>query len=160
MSRTSNRSVHVVAATNPIYGAVNFLVLALPPGWRLVAGNIPPDVEKVVKHGRVQWVTIGISRSYAINRSRGSIVEITVKIREKVRKGVSLGDEYRVNGHSAFYALGEEKIGFIRRRKLDTIVVGFFCDTTNRYLEIKIRGHRLRGIAEEVLDYLRLSTCH
>ncbi len=160
MSRTSDKSTHVVAATNPIYGAVNFIVLALPPGWRLVASNLPPDIEKVVRHGRVQWVTVGVSRNYAVNRSRGSLVEITVKIREKAGKNVKLGGEYRVNGHNAFYTLGEEKIGFIHRKKLDTIVVGFYCDTTNRYLEIKIRGSRLRGIAEEVLDYLRLSTCH
>ncbi len=155
-------SVHVVAAANPLYGAVNFVVLTLPPGWRMVAGNLPPEIERIVTVDGVQWVASGSATSYAYNAKEGKMMEIKVRISRKPFKWRKGGAPERtvVGGHEASYTLTSETVGLLRKRRLEVLVVRFYCDHTNRHIEIKLRGPVQPSALREALQHLVGVTCH
>ena len=60
-------SSHVIAASNMIYGVANFIVLRLPPEWRISPSLIHPEVDVVNRVGDVLWVVTGSSINYMVN---------------------------------------------------------------------------------------------
>lgn len=154
-------SIHVIAASNPLYGAVNFIVLYMPPYWKALAGNVPPEIDEVKKFGKIQWVTSGSSTSVVYNNSSKAWLEVKIEARKKpilLKKNVEL--KAQVGGHDAKYSFGVEKVGLIKRREYDTLDVEFYCDVTSRYVRIKFRGPNARRVFSEILEYIGESICH
>ncbi len=155
-------SVHVMAAANPLYGAVNFVVLKLPPGWRMAAGNIPPEIDRVITVDGVQWVAAGSTKGYLYNRREGAVLEVNVRVSTKPfkwRKGVS-PEKTRVGGHEASYIVATETVGLFRKRRLETLVVRFYCDRTGRHIEIKLRGPVAARLLLDALEHMGDTVCH
>ena len=155
------RSVHVLAASNPLYGAVNFIVLTLPPEWRVSAGHIPPEIDEVRIVDRVLWVITGSTTNYAYNLRSKRALEIKVTTSKKPRK---IKNPHvlrtKIYGHEAYYCFGEEKVGLIKRKTVDTLSIFFYCEHTGRHVEIKFRGLNVRDLLHEILEYVGSSRCH
>ncbi len=155
-------SVHVMAAANPLYGAVNFVVLTLPPGWRMAAGSLPPEIERVVTVDGVQWVASGSATGYVYNRKEGKALEVRVRISRKPFKwGKSRNtSKTLVGGHEADYTITSETVGLFRKRTLQVLLVRFYCDRTGRHIEIRLRGAVKPALLLEALQHLGDTGCH
>lgn len=154
-------SVHAIAAVNPVYGVVNFIVLNLPPGWTLKTSPLPPLVDEVARRGVVKWVVSGSIIGLAVDREKGRALEVEVRVSKKPRRlGFEPHGKTIVNSHEAFYVFGVEKRGLLRRKTLNTLHVYFYCNETSRFVEISFKSSATREVFEEVLRYLEGSQCH
>lgn len=155
-------SVHVMAAANPLYGAVNFVVLKLPPGWRMAAGSIPPEIDRVTTVDGVQWVAAGSAKGYLYNRKKSAVLEVNVRISTKPFKWKKsrFPEKTSVGGHEASYLVTSETVGLIRKRRLESLVIRFYCDRTGRHIEIKLRGPVATRLLLEALEHMGDTVCH
>jgi len=151
------RSFGAIAATNPIIGVVNFIVLNLPLGWGLAALDYPPTVDRILKIKNIRWVAEGEAKSKVVAPRAVAYIYITVREGRKVK---ALENPFTVNGHEAFYSFGKVKRGLIKKRLFDNIKISFYCDVTNRTINIDMTGINLLEFKGELIDALRTSICH
>lgn len=156
MSDNHNRSA--IAAVNPFFGVVNFLVLALPLGWRIYAEKLPPSIDGIKRIGDVKWVTEGRSVSIISGPGLDGVIDINIFRGRRLNR--SRGKMFRVNGHEAYYSLGEKLKGLFRKYRVEWLEVIFYCDRTNRTVKINIICRDIKSYVGELIGELEYSICH
>lgn len=155
---------HVVAASNFLIGATNFLILALPQGWRIGDGIAPPEVDATHMDGGTLWVVDGRTHHVLFEPAAKRQVELIVRVqpgaarRERVSTGWETGD-IKVSGHPATYRIGEVRRGVLKRQRLAALGIAFHCNLSERSLCIEFFGPS----SEDLREFLRLApaiTCH
>jgi hypothetical protein len=157
MTLDSEYSYGTIAAVNTLFGVINFIVLALPSDWRLLADQIPPDVDKIFRKENIKWASEGKASSIA--RCPVAPVEIVVRVVEGDKvKGSN--HNFTINGHAANYRLRRVKKGILRRKVFEEIEISFYCAETNRTIWISLASMALHDRVDNVLKALSKSSCH
>ncbi len=150
-------SFGAIAAVNALFGVINFIVLSLPEGWKLVADKIPPDVDRIFRVGDVKWALEGQARSIVVFPEGAAEINVVVVEGRKVKP---FGEETLVNGHNGYYRLIRVKRGLLRKRVYDAIEISFYCEETNRTIRISIVSASLTKHLERILRAVSKSLCH
>ena len=151
------KSFGAIAATNPIIGVVNFIVLNLPLGWGLAALDYPPTVDRIRRVKNVRWVAEGEARSRIVAPDAAAYIHVDVREGKKVQ---SWDNQFLINGHKAFYRVGTVTRGLFRKKTFDSIEISFYCNVTNRTINLRLLGINLLKYVDDLLDALSTSTCH
>ncbi len=147
-----------IAAVNPLFGVVNFIVLSLPYGWKVRGEKYPPAVDKVVRIKNVKWVSAGKIISLYYSPMVAGTIDIDVYEGDKMGKWN--GSDIIINGHRGCVKGYKVKKGIIKKRWVEVIEVGFYCDRTNRSIRIRMYGLSLLEHLDEILKSIPSSMCH
>ena len=152
-----DRRYGAIAAANVFFGVVNFLIVSLPPGWRLVASNIPPEVDRMVAVGGVRWAVEGRARNGVVAEKYGARLDVEVRGGNRLREWERT---ITVNGHRGFYRVRRELRGLFRRREVEVLEINFYCDATNRTVRVRFEGPDLSRHIGKLVEYFKHSVCH
>lgn len=159
MKTYKDRTLATVAASNFLFGVVNFIILSLPEGSRLISGNIPPEINRIVKIGKVRWVSEGHTTNYIVHKNVAFEVKVIVSEGSHLNK---FENSIIINGHHAYYRCILTKTGIIRRRQLNRLEINFYCNKTKRTLKLQLSS--TYSICERDIDaflaLLKDSICH
>lgn len=147
-----------IAAVNPLFGVVNFIVLSLPYGWKVRGEKLPPSVDRITKFGNVRWVSSGKIISIYYSREDAGIINIEVFEGDKSNKWS--GDIILINGHKGVIRGYRVKKGFIRKKWVEVVDVSFYCEETNRSIRIRMYGSSLIDKLPFIQESLSNSVCH
>jgi len=84
----------------------------------------------------------------------------TLKGKDPLKRLTSQFLYINVYGHEGIYEIYEGKKGFLRRKSVDVLRICFYCDKTNRSLELKFRGYDVKEHFPGILSYIGGSKCH
>jgi len=147
-----------IAAVNPLFGVVNFIVLSLPYGWKVRGEKLPPSVDRIVKISNVKWVSTGkIISLYYSPKNAGTI---NIEVFEGDRSGKWSGEDILINGHKGIIRGYRVKKGIIKKKWVEVVDVSFYCDVTNRSIRIRMYGLSLIDKLESIRRSLEGSICH
>ena len=155
----------VIAAHSFFMGSVNFLVISYPNRWQIHSGDFPPEIERYTVKNEYAWVTKGMVKHYFTSND-GKFVGLEVNIKRKKSKNkfkvVEKYDEGEiyVNGHKASYFVGKIERGLILREDLESLVISYYCDMTDRYIAILFYSKDIRDVYREFLYALSDTICH
>lgn len=156
MSSDEN-SFGAIAAANSLFGVINFIVLSLPNGWKLVADRIPPEVDKIFRRGDVKWALEGQARSIAVYPE--GVVEVNITIIEG-NKIKSSGMETIINGHRGYYGTRRIRRGLFKKREYEVVDISFYCEETNRTIRLSLVSNELEKYVDAILEAVSQSICH
>ncbi len=156
----------IVAAHSFFMGSVNFLVISYPSGWQIHAGDFPPEVDRYTVKMGYAWVTVGNVKHY-FSSEDGKFVGFEVRVDKKRKKNnkIRLLDIYdegnvNVNGHNAEYIVGKFERGRLFKEQFDALIIKYYCDLTERYIELYFYSKDIRSLYKEFLKAVVDSTCH
>lgn len=142
---------HLLAVRSLILGTCNLLVIGLPPGWRVLDGSFPPEVDRWHLRGDVSWAVAGRGTWRLVAPAGGgprAVVDAALHL-APARAGVPdpAADLWRVAasgaavmaGHPARWALGEVRRGILRRPR-SALAVALACPETGRTLRLLLEG--------------------
>ncbi|MCG0239256.1 MAG: hypothetical protein L6E13_08570 [Firmicutes bacterium] len=168
--------LHLVATRHFLLGTCNLVLLPLPPGWRLVDGPVPPEVDRWLRRDGVAWATAGRGSYRVLVPGEGGAGRPGQALSLEVRVGPVPGLEVRVGGrpplarvhaagsgllagHPGTWALGEVGRGFPRRFR-PALWVDLECPETERRLSLFAEGAE-PAVLERFLAALRAGPlCH
>ncbi|MFO7172545.1 MAG: hypothetical protein DIU70_006220 [Bacillota bacterium] len=83
--------LHLLAARQFLLGTCNLMLLPLPPGWRLVDGPAPPEVDRWLRRDGVAWAVAGRG-SYRVlvageAGQPGQALSLEVRVEGRPREG-------------------------------------------------------------------------
>lgn len=157
---------HVVAAENFLLGPTNFVVVALPEGWKLLRGTSPPEVDSNRLFGDVQWVTSGRSPHLLIQPERRTGAEMHILIHrgrrslEKLKASPGARPFPVQSGHEAFFLLHQVRRGLWWGSVENGVRLAVFCDRTDRTITLEIAGRIGEAEIDELLEALQGVECH
>lgn len=145
-------------------GSVNFIVISYPHGWKIHAGDFPPEIERYTIKNGYAWVTVGNVKHY-FSSDNGEVVGLEVNIARKKKDRFKFVEKYDegalyINGHKAKYVLGKLRRGLIFKELLDVLVISYYCDLTDRYIELIFYSREIKNLYKDFLDTIRDSECH
>jgi len=161
---TSSETRFVLAIHNTLLGVFNYLVLNLPPDWRIKPGDLPSEMYSSTKIGTVRWVREGVTVNYVYNDE--DALRVVVDVREKSKQSSSRGIKtfyerfIDINGHRGHITVGLVTRGLWKKNHLECIRFQFSCDTTNRSIDLTLEGHCRRESLKELEQAIPLSVCH
>ncbi|MEM3832483.1 MAG: hypothetical protein QW128_02650 [Thermoprotei archaeon] len=153
-----------IAAGNPLLGVSNFLVITLPDDYSIKAGEIPTEVNTSIILNNVKWVADGEAYHYIYNYNHG--YQLKIKVRHfqrklhKTQERVLESGEFMISSHKASYNLVNKSIGFIKKQQMQTLSIHFYCDHTNRAIELEIVGKDVLSEVKNFVNNLKESICH
>ena len=156
MSSDEN-SFGAIAAANSLFGVINFIVLSLPNGWKLVADRVPPEVDKIFRKGNVKWALEGQARSIVVYPGGAAEINIIIVEGNKVR---SSGMETIINGHKGYYGTRRIKRGLFKKREYEVVDISFYCEETNRTIRLSLVSRELERHVDSILEAVSRSICH
>ncbi|MFQ6058193.1 MAG: hypothetical protein ACE5MB_04835 [Anaerolineae bacterium] len=162
----ANTRKHLIAASNFLMGATNFLIVPLPKSWNVGRGFSPPEVDANTHWGEVSWVTSGRASQVLFNEDEGVALEFVVKVSRGKKdlkpkmSQVRAQGPVQLGGHEATYALGEMKRGFPRRKIAQVLQASFYCDKTKRTINLEFVGQCAEGDLEALLEAISWLECH
>lgn len=121
------------------------MVLKAPPTWRIIIMPMASDVFRHREVNGVKWVRDGEVMHFIKDGPDTYTLRVVAKPGRKRIAGTSIA----INGHSGAY----EYVDDGKRRVLK---LSFYCDVTDRTVEIKIEGVK----DTTPLYYLSQSQCH
>jgi hypothetical protein len=142
---STDYSWHAIAVGNRLLGIYNFVVLKAPPTWRIIIMPMASDVFRHREINGVKWVRDGEVMHFIKDGPDTYTLRVVAKPGRKRLAGASIV----INGHSGAY----EYVDDGKRRVLRLL---FYCDVTDRTVEIKIEGVK----DSSPLYYLSQSQCH
>lgn len=154
----------VLAIHNTLLGVFNYLVLNLPPKWRLKSGDIPSEMSSSTKIGEVRWVREGVSVNYVYQDENA--LRLVVNIREKMKpsklvlRGILYDKIVNVNGHQGRAVAGRVTRGLRRKKHLEYLRFEFYCHVTNRSIELSLEGRCAENSLIALGEAIQRSTCH
>ena len=156
----------VLAIHNTLLGVFNYLVLNLPPRWRLKSGDIPTEMSSSAKVGEVRWVREGVSVNYVYDDENA--LRLVVDVREKIKqdKSVSRGirilhDKFvNVNGHQGHVIVVRVTRGVWKKKHLEYLRFQFYCSVTKRSIELVLEGRCAENSLIALGEAIQRSTCH
>ena len=158
---------HKISAKNILFGLTNFLTLSLPAEWRITRSYLEPDVHSNVRRGELLWVEAGQTDQVVYHPSRKIAIDLTIMVKRGKRdqfetKGVAVHSEgsLMINGHEAFYILGEVGIGFLKKKLAKTLRLYFHCSELGRTIMISFTGTCQEADLLEIFGSLSGSKCH
>ncbi|MFN3805259.1 MAG: hypothetical protein ACK4SY_09400 [Pyrobaculum sp.] len=143
---STDYSWHAIAVGNRLLGLYNFLVLTLPPGWRVVVMPMASEVFSHREIGGVKWVRDGEVMHFIKDGDFFYTLKIAVRPGKKLKEG---GDLIKVNKHEGYYKTWEKE----GRYKVE---ISYYCPETDRTVKIRVEG--LRDLS--MLNYVKFSQCH
>jgi hypothetical protein len=161
---TSSETRFVLAIHNSLLGVFNYLVLSLPPEWRIKPGDLPSEVYSSTKTGTVRWVREGVTVNYIYHDE--DALRVVVDVREKSKESNSRGIKtlydrpIDMNGHRGHVTVGLVTRGLWKKNYLEFIRFQFSCDSTNRSIDLSLEGHCRRESLKELEQAIQLSVCH
>jgi hypothetical protein len=161
------RRKQIVAAKNLLFGTSYFLILSLPEGWGITRSYLEPDVHSTLGRGGMVWVEAGQTDQIAFNRQRRIALDFMVQIKRGKwdtldLKGmqVSAQGSGMAGGHSASFALGEVKQGFIKKKIHKALRLCFYCPELQHTLFLNFTGKCEESDLQEILASLPGLECH
>lgn len=156
-----------LAVNNPLIGVFNFIVLNLPPGWRVKAGDFPPEVYSSIKLNDIRWVREGSSINYMYH-DKGNALRLQINIKEKPsnlgiasKKVVPIENRpVYLNGHEARTVTGRISRGLLKKNLFEYMRMVLYCDVTKRSIDMTMEGHCSEASMRNLVDKLQLSKCH
>jgi hypothetical protein len=146
-----------IAAMNAILGVVNFIILSLPDGWKVISDYLPPSVDRVCRVGRIKWALEGRITSLIVSPFGGGYIDIIVVEGNRVRK---FDSEFSLNGHEGYYNVRNIKRGFFRRKRYRMVNISFYCKDTNRTLTMSLIIPFIFEDVEGLIEAVSSSVCH
>lgn len=147
-----------IAAVNPLFGVVNFIVLSLPYGWKVRGERLPPTIDKIIRRNNVKWVSSGRIVSIYYSSGFGGTIDIEVFDGDKrYRWG---GEEVNINGHVGLIRNYKVRRGVIKRHWVEVIDIVLYCDVTNRSIRIRMYGKALGEHLYSIMKSVTESICH
>ncbi len=142
-SETAGVRRHVLASSNLLLGASNFVVLALPERYSIGQTINPAEVGGTHQARGAAWVLDGRC-SHFIRDSGGPSLEIlVVSDRGERTPRWGRGDGLTatlVAEHEAHVGIDRIRVGFPRRRTMERLRAWWPCERTKRTLQIEIVG--------------------
>jgi len=164
---TVNHAEHKISANNILFGATNFLTLALPADWGVTRSYLQPDVHTNVKQGAIAWVQAGQTDQIVYHPMKKIALDLTIIVKRGQRdgfktKGIMVHSEglLMINGHEASYLLGEVKIGFLKKKVAKTLRLSFHCPELERTIMISFSGTCQEADLQEIFASLPGCKCH
>jgi hypothetical protein len=158
---------HTVSVGNIILGVYVFVVLRLPPEWKLLKGGIPSEFDYSKDLDGARWVTEGQAYHYLYNRSNNSKFELTIRCargRWKGRVPRSLDKQGEgtiyLSGHPCAYVWGDLRRGFLRKEAVTYLSLLFRCDRTERTVRFELKGQARPEDIRSLTAALGESQCH
>ncbi len=158
---------YTVSVGNIVLGVYVFMILRLPPEWKLVKGGIPSEFVYSKELEGARWVTEGQAYHYLINPSNGSKFEFTIKCvkgRWKGRPPRSLEKHgegtINLSGHLCDYVWGNLRGGLLRKEELTYLNLQFTCDRTERTVRFELKGQASQEDVRRLTEALGESKCH
>jgi ribosomal protein L9 len=153
-----------IAAGNPLLGISNFLVITLPDDWNIKVGELPTEVNNSVLIGNVKWVTDGYAYHYIYNNEHAYQLKIKVHKSQKesqaVQGKVLESGEVKIASHKAYYNLINKDVGFIKKQAIQILYIRFYCENTNRTIELEITGKDISDELKNLVVNVQESICH
>lgn len=155
-----------IAAGNPLLGVSNFLVITLPDDYNIKIGEFPTEVNSSIILNNVKWVIDGDAYHYIYNGDHGYQLKIKVRQSKKKRIHQVRGSrilekgEFMISSHKASYNLVSKSIGFIKKQEIQELNIHFYCDHTNRIIELEIVGKNITNELKNLINNLKDSICH
>lgn len=157
---TESRSV-TIAVGNIITGVYNYIVLSIPPDWRIVIIPMNSDVFSSTRQGEVKWVKEGEVEHGILTPMGEIMLRLKIwpgyrdhgRIRE-VRRAEKIYD-LAIAGHSAKAYIYRKRLGFRNNRVLG---IHLYCDVTDRTMLIEFIGGG--DWVDKVLKNIGESMCH
>ncbi|MGB9728779.1 MAG: hypothetical protein ACP5GU_05935 [Thermoprotei archaeon] len=153
-----------IAAGNPLLGVSNFLVVTLPDDYNIKIGEFPTEVNNSIILNNVKWVIDGDAYHYIYNNNHG--YQLKIKVRNSQRKIHQIQEkilengEFTISSHKASYSLVSRSIGFIKKQQIQVLNIHFYCDHTNRTIELEIMGKDILSELKNFISNLKESICH
>ena len=156
----------IIAAKSFFSGAVNFIVLGIPYGWKIHPNQFPPEIDRYAIFDKYAWVTRGnVTHGISIGEGKALGIELVItnklssKNRYKLIRGHRSGEFY-IYGHKASYVLGDFEKGRLSKRSFRGLHVSFICDVTKRKIEIYFVGKDIDDVYRDIVFALPQSICH
>lgn len=154
--------MHVLASSNLLLGASNFMVLALPERYSIGQTINPAEVGGTHQARGAAWVLDGRC-SHFIRDTTGPSLEVLVVSDRGQRvprwdrsDGLSITS---VAEHEARLGIDQIRVGFPRRRTMERLRAWWPCERTNRTVQVEIVGPEGVDLAA-VAAVLPRSECH
>lgn len=165
---TREATEHLISANNILFGLTRFLMLALPPDWRIRGSYLEPDVHSNVRRAEVLWVDAGQVDQIVYHPSRRIALDLIVSVKRGDREPPIAKDLHAVharngccvNGHAATYLLGDARVGFLGRKRARTLRLGFHCSELARTIMVGFTGTCQESDLLEIAACLPGSRCH
>ncbi len=158
---------HKISGNNILFGLTHFLILTLPSDWRITRSYLQPDIHSNVRRGELLWVEAGQTDQVVYHPSRKIALDLTIVVKRGRRdrfktKGITVHSEgsLNINGHEAFYILGEVGIGFLKKKLAKTLRLYFHCSELERTIMISFTGNCQEADMIEIFESLAGSRCH
>lgn len=153
-----------IAAGNPLLGVSNFLVITLPDDWSVKLSELPSEVNNSVLVGNVKWVTDGYAYHYIYNNDHAYQLKIRIhrfqKETQVIQGKILESGEFKIASHKASYNLISKDIGFIKKQTVQVLYVHFYCENTNRTIELEITGKDISNELKNLVINFQESICH
>ncbi len=168
LKTTVEATEHLISANNILFGLTRFLMLALPPGWRIRSSYLEPDVHSNVRRADTLWVDAGQVDQIVYHASRRIALDLVVSVKRGHREAPSAKDLHVVharsacvvNGHEATYLLGDAKAGFLGRKRARTLRLGVHCADLERTITVGFTGTCDESDLLEIAACLPALRCH
>lgn len=158
---------YIVSVGNLVLGVYVFMVLRLPPEWKIVRGEIPSEFVYSKELESARWVTEGQAYHYLQNPFSRSSFQMTLKcVRGRGRRRLPRSLDRRgegtmdVSGHACRYIWGDLKGGILRKEDLTYLNLRFRCDRTERTVTFELKGQGLQEDIRALTEALGESKCH
>ncbi len=152
-----------IAAGNPLLGVSNFLVITLPDDWSIRISELPTEVNNSVLIRNVKWVTDGYAYHYIYNNNH--TYQLKIKVHKSQKESHTHGKvlesgEFKIASHKAFYTLVSKSIGIVKKQDIQILYVHFYCEHTDRTIELEITGKNVIDEAKNLITNFQESICH
>ncbi|MFN3476175.1 MAG: hypothetical protein ACK4Z6_01285 [Candidatus Methylomirabilales bacterium] len=157
---------HLIAATNFLMGPTNFLILSLPPTWRLGSGISPPEVDANALFRDALWVTSGKSTHIVVDEKKKVGLELLIRVEQGVvqaakPKGIlRLHGSGTFGGHPGTYYFSEVTRGVFKKRMETVLTLSFYCDRIKRTISLEFMGRCGEADLQEILAATPHLECH
>ncbi len=157
-----------IAVTNPLLGVFNYVVLAMPQGWKLRSGPSFPEVYSSTKLEDIRWVTEGEAVHYAYTEDGAQALVVSIRVNKTRKKSQLYLNKTEVlehgnttmQSHPAEYAIGRVVRGFIKKKTRDFLRFSTYCEITDRTLLLDFEGRCRPETMKELVTIMQLSKCH
>lgn len=158
---------YTVSVGNIVLGVYVFMILRLPPEWKLVRGGIPSEFVYSKELEGARWVTEGRAYHYLHNRSNGNRFQFTIKcVKGRGKQGLPRSLDKRgegtidLSGHACRYIWGKLRGGIFRKEELTYLNLSFTCDRTDRTVTLEMKGQGRQEDVRGLTEALGESKCH
>lgn len=109
-------------------------------------------------------MTDGYAYHYIYNNEHAYQLKIKIHGSQKefqaMQGKVLESGEFKIASHKASYNLISKDVGFIKKQTIQVLHVHFYCENTNRTIELEITGKDISSEFKNLVTNFQESICH